>query len=73
MFTFGSKCSAPYKVSMTINGTPMDTEIDTGAFLSVLSEGLYCDLHHKGKLPHLAKTEVVIRTYTGEEWNQRVL
>ena len=67
MFTFSSRCSAPYKVSMTINGTPMDMEIDTGASLSVLSEGVYWDLHNKGKLPHLAKTEVVLRTYTGEE------
>ena len=49
---------------MTINGTPMDMEIDTGASLSVLSEGVYWDLHNKGKLPHLAKTEVVLRTYT---------
>ena len=42
-------------------------EIDTGASLSVLSEGVYWDLHNKGKLPHLAKTEVVLRTYTREE------
>ena len=53
MFTFGSKCSAPYKLSITVNGTPIDMEIDTGASVSVLSEGVYWDLHSKRKLPHL--------------------
>ena len=30
-------------------------EIDTGASLSVLSEGVYWDLHNKGKLPPSGK------------------
>ena len=67
MFTFGQKNAAPYKVSMFLNGSPVDMEVDTGASLSVISEALYADLHSKGNAPPLLDTDIVLRTYTGEE------
>jgi hypothetical protein len=67
MFTFGHKSTTPYKVNISINGTSIDMEIDTGASLSVISEATYVDLHSEGKVPPLGNTDVILRTYTGEE------
>ena len=48
-------------------------EIDTGAALSVISEDIYKQLRSQGKLPSLKNTEVLLRTYTGEEVSTRAL
>ena len=64
LYTFHSN-NTPYKVNMSINGIPMDMEIDTGASLSVMSEEKFTELR-KGQ-PTLVPTEVVLHTYTGEE------
>ncbi|CAB4022899.1 Hypothetical predicted protein [Paramuricea clavata] len=67
MFTFGHKSTTPYKVNISINLTSIDMEIDTGASLSVISEATYVDLHSEGKVPPLGNTDVILRTYIGEE------
>ena len=67
MFKFQNEHSALYKVTVLINETPVKMEIDTGAALSVISEDTYKQLCSQGKIPSLKSTEVVLRTYTGEE------
>ena len=46
-----------------INGTPLLMEVDTGAAVTLVSEGIWED--KLGKIP-LEDTDVVLRTYTGE-------
>ncbi len=67
MFTFANKHSASYKVTVLVNDTSVEMEIDTGAALSVISEDTYKHFHSQGKLPPFKNTEVILRTYTGEE------
>ena len=42
-------------------------EVDTGASLSVISEGTYKNLVSENRAPPLEKSGIVLRTYTGEE------
>ncbi len=42
-------------------------EVDTGASLSIISEATYADLQSQGKTSPLVDTDIVLRTYTGEE------
>jgi hypothetical protein len=67
MFTFGQKNTTPYKLNISINGPPIDMEVDTGASLSITSEATYAYLQSHGKASPLRDTDVVLRTYTGEE------
>ena len=67
MFVFGSQCSSPYRVNVSINGKPLQMELDTGASLSVMSDKMYQELWGDNKQPPLVKEGVVLRTYTGEE------
>ena len=67
LFTFGSKRTAPYKVQLNVAGQVMEMEVDTGASLSVISEKMYNNLSSEGRVPPLEKSEIVLRTYTGEE------
>jgi predicted aspartyl protease len=53
MFTFGHKSTTAYKVNISINGTSIDMEIDTGASLSVISEATYAVSYSEGKVPPL--------------------
>ena len=39
LFALGSKQPAPYKVQLSVGGQTLEMEIDTGASLSVISEG----------------------------------
>ena len=41
MFTFKNKHSASYKITVSVNDTPVEMEIDTGAAFSVTSEDTY--------------------------------
>ena len=54
-------------MNISINGTLIDMEVDTGAFLSIISEATYAYLQSQGKASPLMDTDVVLRTYTGEE------
>lgn len=67
MFAFRTKSTTPYQVAISIHGTPIVMEVDTGASLSVISEATYVDLHRAGRAPPLVNSDVILRTYTGEE------
>ena len=69
MFTFENKHSASYKITVSVNDTPVEMEIDIGAAFSVISKDTYKHLCSQSKLPPpppLKDTGVVLRTYTGE-------
>jgi hypothetical protein len=55
----------PLKVSVTMNGTDVVMEVDTGASLSVMSENTYNQLWN-GHGPTPRPTQVKLKTYTGE-------
>ena len=58
---------------MTVNGFPIDMELDTGASLLVMSEEMFAKLHSNGKLPKLQITETVRQYFVltlGRKLNQ---
>ena len=67
LFTLGSKRPSPYQVQLSVGGLALEMEVDTGASLSVISEGTYKNLVSENKAPLLEKSLIVLRTYTGEE------
>ena len=67
LFTLGSKRPSPYKVQLSVGGQALEMEVDTGASLSVISEGNYKNLVSENRAPPLEKSGIVLRTYTGEE------
>ena len=67
LFTLGSKRPSPYKVQLSVGGQALEMEVDTGASLSVISEGTYKNLVSENRAPPLEKSGIVLRTYTGEE------
>ena len=70
--SFDGKRPVPCKVQLRVGGQTLDMEIDTGAFLSVISERIYDKLvSEKDALP-LEKSGIVLRTYTGEEAKSKV-
>ena len=50
-------------VDLMINEQSLQMELDTGAFISLISEHQYKQLH---EAPSLEKSSVILRTYTGE-------
>ena len=57
----------PMVVTIQLNQTPLDMEVDTGATASLISEQTYKSLWPAEKAPALQPSEVKLRTYTGEE------
>ena len=57
----------PMVVTIQLNQTPLDIEVDTGATASLISEQTYKSLWPTEKAPALQPSEVKLRTYTGEE------
>jgi len=53
LFALGSKQPAPYKVQLSVGGQALEMEIDTGASLSVISEGTYKNLVSENRAPLL--------------------
>ena len=62
----GSKRPSPYKVQLSVGGQTLEMEVDTGASLSVISEGTYKNLVSENRVPQLTKSGIVIRTYTSD-------
>lgn len=56
---------APVMVQLSVAGTNIEMEVDTGAGISLMSEATYSKLWPNNS-PTLQKTEVRLRTYTGE-------
>ncbi|KAL9982685.1 hypothetical protein ACROYT_G004758 [Oculina patagonica] len=67
LFTLGGKRPLPYKVQLSVGGQALEMEVDTGASLSVISEGTCKHLVSQNGAPPLEKSGIVLRTYTGEE------
>ena len=62
LFTIAGSGQEPLLVEVTVNGSPVQMELDTGASLSLLSNSTY------EKIPslQLQPTDVQLKTYTGE-------
>ena len=55
----------PITVTVKANQADLEMEVDTGASASIISEATYKKLW-RGRLPPLKKTNVKLRTYSGE-------
>ena len=69
MFALTSNSSEPYKVTMNVEGSDLNMEVDTGASKSIMSEETYKSLCGRSKHLVLEDTSVRLRTYTGESLN----
>ncbi|XP_062374782.1 uncharacterized protein K02A2.6-like [Sardina pilchardus] len=56
----------PIYVALKVNGTDLKMEVDTGASVSVISQHSYHNLWRATEAPALKKTNIRLRTYTGE-------
>jgi len=61
----GREANSPFMLSVSINGTPVPLEIDTGSALTLLNERDF--LHCQGKLEELHRPTIKLTTYTKEE------
>ena len=60
-----TKGTEPMMVTVTVNNSTLQMEVDTGAAASVISEKTYHALWHDNA-PLIQQTKVKLRTYTGE-------
>ena len=67
LFTVTSHSSRPLMVTVEINSTTLNMEVDTGASRSLVSEATYNQLKTQTDLPPLQSTTAELRTYTGEQ------
>ena len=58
LFILGSKRPSPYKVQLSVGGQALEMEVDTGASLSVISEGTYKNLVSEIGHPHWRNQEL---------------
>ena len=54
---------------LTVNGTPLQMQVDTGAVVSLISESTYMRVWPQVRRPALEKSGILLRTYTGEGIN----
>ena len=57
----------PYLTKVTINGATLQMEIDTGSALTLISQATFSKLWPGDNSPHLERTPIRLRTYSGEE------
>ena len=60
LFILGSKRPPPYKVQLSVGGQTLEMEVDTGASLSVISEGTCKNLVSENRVPPLKKSGIVL-------------
>ncbi|KAL5467316.1 hypothetical protein EMCRGX_G031528 [Ephydatia muelleri] len=60
---------APLTIDVVADGVQLSMEVDTGAVASIISECTYRRQWSKQKRPLLQRTDVHLRTYTGEKIN----
>ena len=54
-------------MQLSVGGQALEMDVDTGASLSVISEGTYKNLVSENRALPLEKSGIVFSTYTGEE------
>eukprot|EP00731_Ephydatia_muelleri_P037009 Em0376g4a len=64
-----SKSRMPLVQLLTVNGTPLQMQVDTGAVVSLISESTYMRVWPQVRRPALEKSGILLRTYTGEGIN----
>ena len=64
-----SKSRMPLVQLLIVNGTPLPMQVDTGAVVSLISEGTYKRVWPRLRRPALEKFGILLRTYTGESIN----
>ena len=66
------KSPGAMSLKLTLNTVPVSMELDTGAALSLINMATYHKIAQSSQLP-LQKSDVMLRTYTGERINIRGL
>ena len=66
LFILGSPDNQPIYVSPQVNGVELPMEVDTGATMSIISQGTYLKTWSDADAPRLRATSARLRTYTGE-------
>ena len=66
MFHLPTPRSDPLAVKVSLNGVPVEMEVDTGATLSIISKATYHKLWPPPSTPPLQPTTACLKTYTGE-------
>ena len=67
LFTVTGHANRPIQVTVEVNSTTLNMEVDTGASRSLISETTYNQLLNQTDLPPLQSTTAELRTYTGEQ------
>lgn len=62
----GQPLSKPIYTALQINSNEVKMEVDTGASVSVISQGTFHKLWRSEGAPELKETNIRLRTYTGE-------
>ena len=65
MFHIGSGQVSPYCASVTVNGSPISMEIDTGASVSIISLETFESITQGESMLELEQTPVKLQTYNG--------
>ena len=65
MFHIGSGQVSPYCASVTVNGSPISMEIDTGASVSIISLETFESIKQGESMLELEQTPVKLQTYNG--------
>ena len=67
LFNMNINCVKPIQVTVNVNGVDITMEVDTGAFISIISESTYCKYWEKGQAPPIVPSSTNLKTYTGEQ------
>ena len=62
-----TQSTAPYSVTILLNNSELEMEIDTGASVSLISKATYQNLWSPGTAPPIKPSKTNLRTYTGEQ------
>ena len=69
LYTVNGKSSEAMQVHLTMNSVPVSMELDTGAAISLINSATYHRIAQASQLNPLQKSQVTLKTYTGETIN----
>ena len=69
MYHLHAKKSRPFIVELSVSGSVLEMEVDTGATRSIISKTTYEGLWCTDEAPLLQPSQARLKTYTGEEIN----